>query len=339
MNAWFSPPVQFAACLLLLVASSLPAQETTAAATPDSDPVPAPCPARNDEVWLISTRHLCYQCGTEPTSYELDVRQHDEEDGWRDSSLTEFLQLPPLPLVVYVHGNRYNWFTASQHGWRVYESLTACCRTAPRMRFVIWSWPSDQVRGPLRDIRQKADRAETETFFLGGFLSQLDPNTSVGLVGYSYGVRIISGGLHLLAGGSLGGTVLSHSATATRVPVRVAMLAAAMDHDALCPGHCYGAALEQVDRLLVLYNSCDPALQRYSLADRRSHDSALGYVGLPWNCLGSLADRAEQLDAAPYVGRMHDVNLYFGSDTVTQEIARTLFDPLLHPLPIASGSR
>ena len=47
-------------------------------------------------------------------------------------------------------------------------------------------------------------------FLFGGFLSRLNPKTPVNLIGYSYGSRIITGGL-TLAGGSLDGYMLSHS--------------------------------------------------------------------------------------------------------------------------------
>jgi hypothetical protein len=327
-SAWFALLVS-----ALWIADLFADEAVDAVASKETQSVP--CVSRDDEVWLISTRHLCYQYGTEPTDYELDVRKHEESVGWREASLSEFLALPPLPTAIYVHGNRMSWSDSFQQGWEVHESLAACCPTPAKMRFVIWTWPSDQVHGPLRDIRLKADQADNQTFLFGGFLSRLDPATPIKLIGYSYGSRIITGGLHLLAGGSLGGYMLTQPAMAARARIRVALLASAFNRDWLCPGYCHGSATEKVERLLILYNTCDPALQRYEILERCSDALALGYVGLPSDCLDQLGERVEQINVASQVGRSHDENRYWYSQTLRQEICRVLFDPL----PIATGSR
>ncbi len=335
MMHWLSPSARFVALLVLLSAPSLTAQETTPTIDLESDSKTAFGASRNDEVWFVSTRHLCFPRWDDPSTYALDVRRYERESGWRESSTEEFIALPALPTVVYVHGNRTDWSEASQHGWQVYESLAGCCNGPPTMRFVIWTWPSDQLRRPLRDVRVKAGRADNETFFLGWFLSQLKPASRVSLIGYSYGSRIITGGLHLLAGGSLGGIHLPHPAEAGRAPARVALLAPALDHDWLYPGHCHGAALEQMDHLHILYNSCDPALQYYDRLYRCSRVAALGYVGLSLDGLGVFSHRVEQFDAAPFVGRSHEEDHYFSSSNLKQEICRVLFNPL--PTPNGGG--
>jgi hypothetical protein len=194
------------------------------------------------------------------------------------------------------------------------------------MRFVIWSWPSDQIHGPLRDVRRKADRADDESNFFGWFLSQLTPTADVSLIGYSYGARIITGGLHLAAGGSLQGMRLPSQPDAGRVRTSVALLAAALDHDWLCPGHLHGAALDHVDQLVVLYNSCDPALRCYDRVDRCTRADALGYVGLCCACGGATLQRVEQLNVAPYIGRTHAEDRYFCSHEIKWQICRALFE-------------
>ena len=90
--------------------------------------------------------------------------------------------------------------------------------------------------------------------------------------------------------------------------------------------------MDKVERLLVLYNPCDPALQRYDFSEKCSHAVALGYVGLPGDCLAQFGDRLEQINVSSQVGRSHDENRYWYS---RQEICRILFDPL----PSAMGTR
>src|SRR5688572_24168732 len=109
-SAWFALLVS-----ALWIADLLADEAVDTSAPKELEPVP--CVSRDDEVWLISTRHLCYQCGTEPTDYELDVRKHEVSTGWREASLSEFLALPPLTTTFYVHGNRISWSDSFQYGW------------------------------------------------------------------------------------------------------------------------------------------------------------------------------------------------------------------------------
>ena len=289
--------------------------------------------ARNDDVWVVSTRHLCFPSWSDPRSYELDVRRYDRSSGWIESSTAEFCAQSPLETLIYVHGNRVTWDESFHYGWEVYHLLADCHNAPAKMRFVIWTWPSDQIRGPLRDIRSKADRADDETFFLGWFLSQTRSDSQIRLLGYSYGSRILTGGLHLLSGGSLSGISLPQAAQPGRTPARAALLAAAIDCDWLSPGNYHGVALDQLDRMLILYNTLDPALQRYHLVNRRSRASALGYVGANYESLGAFASKVEQLNVCGAVGRSHDEHNYFALNDLKYEVCRVLF----HPLPIPNA--
>lgn len=316
MNVWFSPPVWFVVLLFSLPLRAVQAQLPP----PDSKP----CPQRTDELWLVSTREAGFACGEDPFAYDLDVRQCVDGE-WRTSSLAELLAAPPLPTTVYVHGNRVEWNEVCSNGQRVYQGLADCCTAPPRLRFIIWTWCSDQIRGALRDVRAKAHRADSETYLLAAFLARYPADRPVSLVGYSYGGRIITGGLHLIAGGDLGGGPLANAPAATAT-YRVALVAPAMDQDWLCSDGCHGLAGQRVASLLVLYNTCDPALQRYRFVDRCSRATALGYGGLPDHC--PVLGPVEQLDAAPYAGRSHDEENYFGSCELLAAICRSLYAPL-----------
>jgi hypothetical protein len=306
----------------MLVAGLLAAATGHAADRPDSvtpSVTADACPPRADELWLVSTR----QAGCLPgDGSHLDIRYCDSNAGWIESSLSEFLSREPLPTVVYVHGNRVDWCESQRLGRMAYQSLLRCGCDVPRLRFVIWSWPSDATHGPLRDVRRKADRADSEGTQLGWFLGQLPAETPLSLVGFSYGARVISGGLHVLGGGELYGFRLPDQAIATTPRVRAAYLAPALDNCWLCAGHCHGQSLVAVDRLLVLYNSCDPALMRFRITDPCSKPTALGFAGVSPQCLGEAASRVEQLDAASAVGKRHEEDPYWCIDCLVAPVCR-----------------
>ena len=88
-----------------------------------------------------------------------------------------------------------------------------------RIRFVIFSWPSSKVSGGLlNDVRVKAARTGPAGCQLAWLIDQMPAETPLSLVGFSFGARIITGGLHVLAGGSLGGSMQSDRARASRSP-------------------------------------------------------------------------------------------------------------------------
>jgi len=179
------------------------------------------------------------------------------------------------------------------------------------LRFVIWSWPADRIRGPLRDVRTKAARTPLASYCLAWQLAQFDPQAPVGLMGFSFGARVITGSLHLLAGGRLGRLALPPTEPQARPPVRAVLMTAALDANWLVPGHRHGRALTAVDRLLLVNNSCDRAMKWYPLLDRCRRPTPLGRWGLccPWR-LGPAAARIHQVDASCQLGPSHDFRSY-----------------------------
>jgi len=268
--------------------------------------------ARQGSVWLVSTRHLGSWLCEEEFARGLDIQRYDGQQGWQPASLSEFhaSEDADTPTLVYVHGNRFDWREAIQHGWVAHNTLVPGPDAGPPVRFVIWSWPSDRIRGLLRDVRVKAQRAHCEAYYLAQFLSGTDPQTPPGLFGFSYGARVITGALHLLGGGQLCGMKLDRPLS--RAPARVVLSAAAVHNDWLFPSNYHGRMIDQTGRMLLLYNSRDAVLKRYRFLDRRRHTEALGYTGLP-GCLADhwIHDRLTQIDAAPYIGRSHREISYF----------------------------
>lgn len=310
-----------------------------------------------DEFWQLSTRHLC-GCPSPELAASIAVHQRLDADGrsaWVARSLAELFHADSeRATVFYVHGNRVTADDATTNGWRLYQTLVA--DDSPPVRIVVWSWPSERVRGPLRDVRSKAARTEDEAYYFGWTLRQFESRQRVGVFGYSYGARVVTGGLHMAAGGELYGQTLaaggSVAATATtpagakpetpeerspsdtppdaaQVSTRfgVTLVAAAEHNHWIMPSSLHGRALEPVDQLFNLYNSCDPVLARYRMIDRCERPTALGYAGISSESLGAASGKLEQRDAASTVGSTHDESVYLHYGVTPDELRRHLLPP------------
>jgi len=292
--------------------------------TVDQKPIDADYFAsRQDDVWLISTRHLGCSAGKSGGVLDLDVSHYSPEAEWMTADLNELLTSDPRLTIVYVHGNQVDFDDAITRGWNALRVLQAD-PSAPPMRLVIWSWPSDKIPGLVRDVRRKGARTNTEGQYLGWFLSQLDPSTPVSLIGYSYGARVVSGAMHVLGGGTLVGQAspLPYS-QGGRSPIQVILLAAAVHNYWLSAGGYHDQFWNFADRLLVLYNSCDPILKRYRFIEKRSRPAALGYTGT-WGLDESQANQTEQFDVCCSVGRTHTEAVFFSSAEVIETIQRNV---------------
>ncbi len=276
-------------------------------------------PREQDTVWLIDTRGIACQesSAVDPTA-QLAYRRYDRERRWQASTGDAFFatDAPEVITCVYVHGNRLDASRALRRGWDVYRSLARGAPDGEPIRFVIWSWPSAQIRGQLRDVRVKAARSDTNAYYFGRFLSQIDPEVRLSLLGFSYGARIITGGLQLTGGGTVLGHRLEGEATPRR-PIRLVLLAAGLDNRWILPGGRHERALSQAERTLLLYNSCDPVLKRFRLLSRCDRAEALGYTGLVCDeQLGEALKRIEQMDVCCLFGKSHNAERYIFSGAV-----------------------
>lgn len=269
-----------------------------------------------DEVWLVSTRHLGCPGPFVPT-YQMWRYEHG---WWLPRTGGEFFAAdsPDVVSLFYIHGNRVESGEAFSEGLEVYFQLVGKFDGERPVRFVIWSWPSSQIHGPLRDVRSKAVLSDNDAWYLGYFLAHLNPHTPVGLVGFSYGARIISGALHTLGGGSMFGQVLP---PAPRPPIRVALWIAAVHNHWLIPGQANGNALPLADAWLSTVNCCDPVMARYRWVEKGSNPAALGYAGLAgrnWIPYEWQA-RFHELDVSHIVGRRHEMRPYLYSPAIQQQ--------------------
>lgn len=295
----------------------------------------AASPRDLDELWIVSTRRLGNCRDGKGALKRLDVRRH-HNSRWRRSSFSRLLTPDDQgrTTVVWIHGNRVPASRAVGIGKAFYQRLVAAPTANRPLRFVIWSWPTDQIRGPLRDARSKAARSDVDGYYLAEFLRSLPPTDDVAITGYSFGARVVTSALHLMGGGKLFGRKLQDNYRRP-FPYRVVLMAAAVNNNWLLPGHAHGRALEQTEKMLSLYNSHDEALRLYRFVSRHSHPAALGYTGICGHCqLHEYAARFEQINVACAVGSEHDWRRYVHSRMVMDQTRSVVFS-----LPIGALSQ
>lgn len=270
-----------------------------------------------DEIDLVNTRSICG--GGDSAFMRKGVKVENfaicDDVGyrrWQQADLDSFLTFDPsVPTIIFVHGNQIGPGEAKSEGLSMYRKLILQGCDAPRIRFVIFSWPSSKVGGLLRDVREKAARTEPAGYHLGWLLDQMPAETPVSLIGFSFGARIITGGLHVLAGGSLGGSlVLAEHAHPHRSPVNAVLMAAASHSYWLAEGQHHGRAMSQVNRMLLINNCDDRAMRYYDLlVPGRGGPQALGLCG-PTRISPKYADKIFNRDVSRYVGSQHELMSY-----------------------------
>lgn len=307
--------VSLVAAHCLLAAPSARAGETDAATSAKAAAAPVECLSfrvrPEDEVWAVSTRCLTCPSGAEG-EIGWSVWKYDPlGPQWRTASSGEFYagHNPEAVVAMYVHGNQIDSSLALRDGLDTYFQLAGRYDAGSPVRFVIWSWPSDKIHGPIRDGRTKASRADGEAYYLARFLAPMPAKARVGIVGYSYGARITAGALHLLGGEELCGWRVTPG---NEVAYRVVFWAAAEHDDWLVPYRRHWRAIDMAERWLITRNYCDPALSRYGWIEKGWDPVALGYSGLAGRNLLTAEQNAriEEIDVTNVVGKTHDNDAY-----------------------------
>ncbi len=281
------------------------------------------------QVWLISTRSAPHCGDLDSAPPNINYWRMDEACRWSPAEPEAFQTTDDdaVPTVVFIHGNRTDADEAVTKAWYVYNLIRA--ETAGRpFRYVIWSWPADRVyRRNDDDIRLKAVYSDVESYYLAQWLDRLRPGVRASLIGHSFGPRIITGAMHLLAGGEVAGRSLPEStvaawSTGKRNPVRAMLLATAIDADWLAPGGRHDLALSLLDQVLITRNICDRVLRWYPRLYECGGPQAMGFVG-PQGIED--AENVEVVDVSSTVGKIHDWRCYCSASNVCNRWAHYVF--------------
>lgn len=270
------------------------------------------------DVWSVITRGLP-DIGRMPTNARPAVERLDARGCWQQTDLDGLLEHPRQPLVVFVHGNRYDHDSARDQGLTLAARTRATCVEAADARTVIFSWPSDKQGILLRDSRAKYERAITEGHYLAWLLAKVEPDRPVAIVGYSYGALIALEALEDLVHAECAGRSDVQPWTNRSAPLHVVLVAAAVRQDALAPRGPYRETLACIDRLTILSNSDDIALRFFEHVDRSLRTEALGHQGMPaaWIPRGI---GFSQVDCAEIVGPSHRFRNYLASSSLMRRI-------------------
>jgi hypothetical protein len=313
---WMRRVPKAAAILLMSIAAAAGAGEVEVRSAAS---VKSPLCHPDDELWLISTRSIC-GCPAEGTTPDFRVLKFDGARHWQATDLaTLTTALRTKRTMLWVHGNRIDDATAFDSGWEAYRAF-ASGRREP-VRVVTWSWPSDQIHGQLRDIREKTSQSHDDGALLGWFLRRVPGEARMDLVGYSLGARLIGVGLQDFA--TKGETTASaQSAKSEKIPrLRAVLLAPAIDNHWLLPDEKQGQVLAVSEGVYSVYSSCDRVLKWYPRAVCGSTSKALGYTGLTCpSRLGELASRYRESDISGLVGKVHDWEVWLRNDGIQARV-------------------
>ncbi len=282
-----------------------------------------------DRIWLVSTRHLSNEvCRANLVNPNLAVSELDACGRRLQSSLAEyqFAKTQGRQTVIYVHGNRTPASVAIERGLTIYRFI-ARYRCGEPIDWVIWSWPSEQHGILIHDAREKAKRTDAHGMYLAMFVrDNFDVDDAPTMIGYSFGGRVVTGSLHALAGGKLGGRTLP-GAKVLGTPIRAGLVAPAIEQSWLQPCGYHGKATQNLEKLVLMYNHRDSVLKRYWLLDRVRSSVALGYSGP--RVFGPRYDGSRlpviARDFAQVIGHNHDELDYYQKDCrASSEMARLI---------------
>ena len=276
-------------------------------------------------IWVFSTRHLPGICCI-PEVVNPTVQRYEPEDcRWLSDDVGSLLS-GKGPLVIFLHGNRYDAWSAKQQGIRLAKRCSFFMSHSVDTQLMIYSWPSQQDGCLLKDGRNKYHRCFTEGHYLAWLLGQIDPERPVVFIGYSFGALITLEALEDLVAAENSGRPVSpwqHRPGDTRL----IFVAPAVRCDAFAPRGKYRETLACVDRVSLTINSRDDALRFFHLLDTRTKVDALGYNGMPrrWMPPEILYSA---VDARRIIGREHGFPLYLKSNTLMHRICRDAYSGL-----------
>lgn len=303
-----------------------------------SDPVDlAAVPSTADSgFWFLTTQNSPQSFTHTCPRFCPAVSRYDECQGMSGSSYQEMLAglEPGVPVCIVIHGSFVDTPSACRESGHVWRWVKSASR-GHRMQMIYFSWPSFRRITPLVQIDANilGRRAARNGYYLAELIHHLPPTCPVCLIGHSHGTRVVSGGLHLLAGGAIQGICHPYARVNGR-PIRTVFSASAIDHNWLNPGNRYGRALCSTQCLLNMVNCSDPALQVYALRMPLISKRALGLTGLSSidrNHLGYRASQVLDYDVSRAVGRNHLWPYYFTNRSLAMLMHNYVYFPRYTP--------
>ena len=282
-----------------------------------------------EDVWVVSTRRLP-DIGCLPSRVTFGVERLVPDAAcsrWMPADLPSLLDDSQRPLVIFIHGNRYDSASAKSQGLMLARRLAGCRPDAAPVRTVIFSWPSGQEGLLLRDSRAKYERSMTEGHYLAWLLGQVEPGRPVALVGYSYGALISLEALDNLVTAQQSGRSDLQPWLDRPGRCHLVLVAAAVRQDALAPRGEYRRTVRVIDRLTLLNNTRDKPLGFFDFIDRSLQTEALGHEHMPARWLPPEIEFV-QVDAAPIVGKNHRFPPYLESPSLRQRLVTGVLDGL-----------
>ena len=277
-----------------------------------------------DEFWWVSCRHLplktckfelCYyrfeDCQAKKSSMEELKKAHDKN--------------PELYNFVYIHENRADLNKSELRFWQAYNILIRQAPNAPPVRFIFFTWPADQIRGQIRDVKTKGTVCDYHSYYMGWFPCQIKDLHKPSLGGYSYGCRLALDGLHIAAGGVKKCQALPKDMLITKPAFRGAFIATAMQNQCTPEGGLCDLTYSALDHVTFLNNSDDKVLKMFHrLTDNGA--SAIGREGICGvGCLPDGGKKLSQYDCHCITGKSHKLEDYFKSENLRQIIRDEIF--------------
>lgn len=247
--------------------------------------------------------------------YRCDTRGHLTPSSlaelWQPSTLENAPQID----VLYVHGNRMTVSDMLERGLQIHHRMRMKSPHGAPIRWIMWSWPSEKEGLLLTDVRTKAARADAQAHYLAWFMRRLDQSHELRMIGYSFGARVITGSLHVYAGGRVGCAAIETVEPIKGRNIRVGILAPALHAEWLGPNQPHGLAGQNMESMHLFINKIDPVLAGYWLLDPTDKSPAMGIRGVthrPRDSTGKLIPLSTH-NCSDFVGRHHDELRYYDS--------------------------
>ena len=279
-------------------------------------------PSELSQIFEVSTRHLCDRFRS--INFDQPTVEVNKWSGnrWLRSDVEEAMPSGGTGLltIVYVHGNFMERSNALERVRIVDRYLRA--QTDRPYRILMLSWPSQRETKPLHDVLLNAESAECQSLYFAWMLQRLRNEPQVSLLGFSFGARAVTGGLHLDAGGVIPGYACSPKPNiGVSLNYRLGLVAPAIDRNWIGRNGRHQLALTHVESMVNLYNSRDPILRRFRFMDRSSRPIAAGFAGFAG--FAGLTDprattpltgqpRIRQYDCGSVIGTTHAEKSYYG---------------------------